>query len=178
MKTALAFVALALLCGSVAANAQAYGPQGYGQVPGPHPAYLHALSDLRAARHYLNDGWAWEPVRAEDNKAIREIDAAINNIKMAAIDDGKGLNDPFPIDGHLTPQNRFAKANELLYAAHQDLAKAEDVPQSPRPAQPSVAACGCGAQHGRIRQSASRTGNNLGTSRCEEVPQCAWLLAF
>ena len=29
------------------------------QVPGPHPAYLHALSDLRAARHYLNDGWAW-----------------------------------------------------------------------------------------------------------------------
>ncbi len=88
------------------------------------------LSDLRAARHYLNDGWAWQPVRAEDNKAIREIDAAINDIKSAAINDGKGLNDPFPMDGHLTPQNRFVKANELLWAAHQDLAKAEDVPQS------------------------------------------------
>ena len=125
MKIQTALIALALSSGSVAAHAQ-----GYGQVPGPHPAYIHALSDLRAARHYLNDGWAWQPVRAEDNKAIREIDAAINDIKAAAIDDGKGLNDPFPIDGHLTPQNRFVKANELLYAAHQDLARAEDVPQS------------------------------------------------
>ena len=125
MKIQLALVALALSSGSVAAHAQ-----GYGQVPGPHPAYIHALSDLRAARHYLNDGWAWQPVRAEDNKAIRQIDAAINDIKAASIDDGKSLNDPFPIDGHLTPQNRFVKANELLYAAHQDLSRAEDVPQS------------------------------------------------
>jgi hypothetical protein len=100
------------------------------QVPGPHPAYLHALSDLRAARHYLNDGWAWEPVRHDDNAAIREIDAAINEIKKAAIDDGKGVNDPFPIDRHLSPHDRFRKAKELLSAAHADLAKAEDVPQA------------------------------------------------
>ena len=121
-KTAAVALGMALAFGGVTAQAQ--------QVPGPHPAYLHALSDLRAARHYLNDGWAWEPVRAEDNKAIREIDAAINEIKMASIDDGKNINDRFPMDGHLTPQNRFVKANELLYAAHQDLARAEDVPQS------------------------------------------------
>lgn len=100
------------------------------QVPGPHPAYLHALTDLRMARAYLNDGWAWEPVRAEDTKAIREIDAAIGEIKGASIDDGKNLNDHPRMDAHLTPQNRFAKANELLYAAHQDLSRAEDVPQS------------------------------------------------
>jgi hypothetical protein len=99
-------------------------------VRGPHPAYLHALSDLRAARHYLNDGWAWEAVRRDDNAAIREIDAAIREIKMAAIDDGKGVNDPFPIDRQLAPHDRFRKANELLAAAHTDLAKAEDVPQS------------------------------------------------
>ncbi len=73
------------------------------EVPGPHPHYLHALSDLRAARHYLNDGWAWEPVRHDDNEAIRQIDAAINEIKQASIDDGKGLNDPFTIDTHLSP---------------------------------------------------------------------------
>ena len=99
-------------------------------VPGPHPAYLHALSDLRAARHYLNDNWAWEPVRDADNAAIREIDAAIEEIKRAAIDDGKGLRDPFPIDAHLTPRNRFHKANELLLAARKDLDHAEDVPSS------------------------------------------------
>jgi len=100
------------------------------EVPGPHPAYLHALSDLRAARHYLNDGWAFAPVRHEDEAAIREIDAAIDEIKRAAIDDGKGLNDPFPIDSHLSPHDRFRKANELLFAAHKDLDKAEDVPQA------------------------------------------------
>jgi hypothetical protein len=101
-----------------------------GEVPGPHPAYLHALSDLRAARHYLNDGWAWEQVRHDDNAAIREIDAAINEIKHAAIDDGKGLNDPFQIDTRLSPHDRFRKANELLRSAHEDLARAEDVPQA------------------------------------------------
>ncbi len=100
------------------------------QVPGPHPAYLHALSDLRAARHYLNDGWAWEGVRREDNDAIRHIDMAIDEIKKASINDGKGLNDPFPIDKHLSPHDRFRKANELLAAAHHDLDKAEDVPSS------------------------------------------------
>jgi hypothetical protein len=101
-----------------------------GAVPGPHPAYLHALSDLRAARHYLNDGWAWEAVRRDDDAAIREIDAAIDEIRRAAINDGKGTNDPFHIDAKVSPHDRFHKANELLWAAHNDLAKAEDVPES------------------------------------------------
>jgi hypothetical protein len=99
-------------------------------VPGSHPAYLHALSDLRAARHYLNDGWAWAPVKHEDDVAIREIDAAINELKQASIDDGKGLNDPFHIDTHLSPHDRFRKANELLLSAHNDIAHAEDVPRA------------------------------------------------
>ena len=121
-------VRLAILLAGISAAAP-FAAQAQ-QVPGPHPAYLHALSDLRDARHYLNDGWAWEPVRRDDNAAIREIDAAIREIKLAAIDDGKGVNDPFPIDKHLSPHDRFRKANELLFAAHNDLAKAEDVPQS------------------------------------------------
>jgi hypothetical protein len=100
------------------------------QVPGPHPAYLHALSDLRAARHYLNDRWAWAPVKHDDDVAIHEIDKAIDEIKRAAIDDGKGLNDPFPIDTGLSPHGRFRKAKELLWSAHNDLSRAEDVPES------------------------------------------------
>jgi hypothetical protein len=119
----VAMVAVAAMMSFGATKSQA-------QVPGPHPAYLHALSDLRAARAYLGEGWQWEPVRREDDHAIREIDAAIARIKQAAIDDGKPLSDHPRIDAHLTPQNRFAKANELLYAAHQDLDHAEDVPQS------------------------------------------------
>lgn len=100
------------------------------QVPGPHPAYMHALSDLRAARHYLADGFAWGPVRHDDDMAIREIDAAIHEIQVASIDDGKGDRDPFPIDRGLSPHDRFRKANELLASAHHDLDRAEDVPTS------------------------------------------------
>jgi hypothetical protein len=106
------------------------GPAAEAQVPGPHPAYLHALSDLRAARHFLNDGWAFEGVRREDNEAIAQIDRAIEEIKRAAIDDGKGVNDPFPLDRHMNPHDRFRKANDLLAAAHRDLEHAEDVPQA------------------------------------------------
>ena len=117
---------LVILAGTLAA----VGSAAQAQVPGPHPAYLHALSDLRAARHYLNDGWAWEGVRRQDNEAIRHIDAAIEEIKRASIDDGKGINDPFPMDRHLNPHDRFRKANELLAAAHHNLDRAEDVPSS------------------------------------------------
>src|ERR1700733_12075903 len=119
-------VRLALLLAALA-TAAPFAAQAQ-QVPGPHPAYLHALSDLRAARHYLNDGWAWEAVRHDDNAAIREIDAAIDEIKRASIDDGKGLNDPYRIDTHLSAHDRFRKANELLWSAHNDLTRAEDVP--------------------------------------------------
>ena len=100
------------------------------QVPGPHPAYLRALSDLRLARAYLNDGWAWEAVRREDNHAIDEIDKAIKEIKHAAIDDGKDLADHPPIDVHLAWHDRFARANELLNRARHDLDRAEDVPEA------------------------------------------------
>jgi hypothetical protein len=100
------------------------------QVPGPHPAYFHALDDLRAARGMLADHWQWGRVKHDDEAAIREIDAAINEIKHAAIDDGKSLNDYPPIDARLSPHDRFRRANELLAAAHRDLDHAEDVPQA------------------------------------------------
>jgi hypothetical protein len=122
VRTTILMMAVAAAGAPLAALAQ--------EVPGPHPAYLHALSDLRAARHYLNDGWAWEPVRRDDNAAIGQIDAAIREIKHAAIDDGKGDADRFPIDRGLSPHDRFRKANELLGAAHHDLDHAEDVPES------------------------------------------------
>ena len=43
---------------------------------------------------------------------------------------GRVVNDPFHVDTHVSPHDRFRKANELLWAAHNDLSKAEDVPQS------------------------------------------------
>ena len=99
------------------------------QVPGPHPAYLHALSDLRLARAYL-DQIAWPPVQRDEEHAIREIDAAIGEIKRASIDDGKNLEEHPPIDTRMRPDGRFRKALELLDKAHNDTARAEDVPEA------------------------------------------------
>src|ERR1700753_2160265 len=53
---------------------------------GNHPAYLHALSDLRMARAFLERP-ANVVVKWDEKRAITEIDAAIREIKEAAIDD-------------------------------------------------------------------------------------------
>jgi hypothetical protein len=103
--------------------------QAQEQVPGPHPAYLHALSELRAARAYL-DGIEWPPIRGDRDRAIHQIDAAIGDIKNAAIDDGKNLNDHPPVEMNMEPNGRFRAALDLLDKAHNDVAQAEDVRKS------------------------------------------------
>jgi hypothetical protein len=94
---------------------------------GKHPAYLHALADLRDARAYLQrpDGGA---LRAEESAAIADINHAIDEIKKAAIDDGKNPDDHLPIDGHLGWTGRLHKARELLDKAHHDVTEEEDNP--------------------------------------------------
>ena len=62
-------------------------------LPGKHPAYLHALSDLRAARWMMQHRPGDAAVSAHEDVAIAEIDAAIGEIKHAAIDDGKNIGD-------------------------------------------------------------------------------------
>jgi hypothetical protein len=94
---------------------------------GKHPAYLHALSDLREARAYLQrpDGGA---LHAEESAAIAEINHAIDEIKRAAIDDGKNIDDHVHIDAHLGWTGRLHKSRELLDKAHHDVTEEEDNP--------------------------------------------------
>jgi hypothetical protein len=90
-----------------------------------HPAYLHALSDLRTARSLLERP-ARPDVKWDENRAIREIDAAINEIKKASIDDGKPLNDHPPIDTNIQHRDRLRNAMNLLHGAADDIEKRED----------------------------------------------------
>jgi hypothetical protein len=92
---------------------------------GKHPAYLHALTDLRAARAHLEAHDGGE-LRHEEKEAIHEIDDAINEIKKAAIDDGKDLNDHPQVDAGLDHTGRLHRARQLLEKAHQDIAHEED----------------------------------------------------
>jgi hypothetical protein len=98
--------------------------------PVEHPHYLHALSDLRAARAHL-DKLAMNEHRDElEQKAIDHIDAAIRTIKEASIDDHKNLNDHPPVDAHITRSDRYRKALELLDSAHRDVTMEEDTAKS------------------------------------------------
>ena len=97
--------------------------------PGHHPAYLHALSDLRDARAHL-EHFSGDPVDHAEEHAIQHIDRAIGEIKQAAIMDGKNIADHMPVDAHLARHDRFRKAMELLDQAKRDVSGEEDQPDT------------------------------------------------
>jgi hypothetical protein len=94
--------------------------------PAHHPAYLHALSDLRAARwcieHRPGD-WAQS---ADEQESVRQIDAAIGDIKQAALDDGKNIADHPPVDEYPDHRGRIHEAVKFLQKARADIAREED----------------------------------------------------
>ena len=98
-------------------------------LPGKHPYYLHALSDLRAARWMLEHRPGDAAVSAKEDVAITEIDRAIGEIKHAAIDDGKDIHD-HPVVDIADRRGRLHKALELLHKVHDDVAREEDDPMT------------------------------------------------
>jgi hypothetical protein len=97
-------------------------------VPGKHPYYLHSLSDLRAARWLIEHRPGDAKVSADEDVAIARIDETINEIKHAAIDDGKDIHDHPPVDEKLDHKGRLHRADELLNKVHSDIAREEDDP--------------------------------------------------
>ncbi|MGA2421938.1 MAG: hypothetical protein ABSG69_17835 [Candidatus Acidiferrum sp.] len=93
--------------------------------PREHPAYLHALTDLRHARAHLERPGGGE-LKEQEKKAIHEIDEAISEIKKASIDDGKNIDDHPPVDAGLAWPGRLHRALELLDKAHHDVSEEED----------------------------------------------------
>src|SRR5579871_3067493 len=88
---------------------------------GDHPYYLHALSDLRAARWMIQHrpgDWAQT---VDETEAVRRIDAAINEIKKAAIWDGKDIEDHPHVDERPDHPGRLHAALDFLRKARQDI---------------------------------------------------------
>ncbi|MGB8259104.1 MAG: hypothetical protein WCE75_02080 [Terracidiphilus sp.] len=96
------------------------------QAPGDHPRYLRALSNLRLTRAYLDRLTPNEVIDQDSQRAIVEIDAAMREIRHAAIDDGQPLSVHPPIDARITPTDRFHKAREAANAAWVDINHEED----------------------------------------------------
>ena len=97
-------------------------------LPGQHPFYLHALTDLRSARWLIEHRPGDAAVSGDEDVAITRIDEAIQDIKKAAIDDGKDLKDHPPVDAKLDKRGRLHRAEELLKKVHADVAREEDDP--------------------------------------------------
>jgi hypothetical protein len=89
-----------------------------------HPAYLHAMSDLRYARALLSKP-AHPDVKWDEQNAIHEIDAALKEIRDAAIDDGKPLEDHPPIDVKVKHRDRLKQAEDALHKAATDIDEKE-----------------------------------------------------
>ena len=119
LTLALPFAVLAM--NPLAASAQV--------LPGKHPAYLHALKDLRTARWLLEHQAGDVKVYGDEDVAITEVDATINDIKHASIDDGKDLHDHPNVDVH-EHGSRLLRAIESLKKARADISGEEDNPET------------------------------------------------
>jgi hypothetical protein len=101
------------------------------QTPPPkHPAYLHALSDLRTARWMLANRPGDAAVTAHESEAIGEIDHAINELSRAAVNDGKNINSRPPADAPADYRGRLHKAADLLRTVRSDTYREEDNPSA------------------------------------------------
>jgi hypothetical protein len=94
--------------------------------PAAHPAYLHALSDLRNARANIERKGGDLAMKWDEHDAIVEIDRAIGDIKQASIDDGKNLEDHPPVDAHEPRAGRLHKGLAALQTARGDIEREED----------------------------------------------------
>jgi len=94
--------------------------------PQSHPAYLHALENLRSAR-WMVEHRPGDLVRSVyEVDAVRQIDWAMYEIRKAAIDDGKNVNWHPVVDDRTDHIGRLHEALRYLQEAHSEVARDED----------------------------------------------------
>jgi hypothetical protein len=94
-------------------------------IPGRHPAYLHALDQLRDARWFLEHR-PGPPLEERERQAIFEIDRAIEEVRRAAYYDGKDVYRHPREDEYPGGRERYRRISELLRMARDDVAREED----------------------------------------------------
>lgn len=132
MKITRIFQLCAILVFSIATshadatNTRPGNTAGSTGLQGEHPYYLHALSDLRAARWMIEHRPGNWQQTVDEIEAVRRIDAAIAEIRKASIEDGKNIEDHPPVDERPDHPGRLHAALDFLRKARQDISHDED----------------------------------------------------
>jgi hypothetical protein len=116
------------LASTVALSAMVFmtaSPASWAGFFGSHPAYEHAIEDLRTARHLLEKPEEAN-VAADEEAAVAEIDRALGEIKEAAANDWKENFMPPKIDVGWHHHERLKEASRLLQKAKSDISQEED----------------------------------------------------
>ena len=111
-----------LLCTAILAFA------AHADVPGKHPAYLHAITDLRDARWDISHREGNAAVKDQERQAITEINHAIDEARNAAAADGKNVAADPREDAKLDHAGKLHHAGDLLRQAKSDISEQEDNP--------------------------------------------------
>ena len=90
-----------------------------------HPAYMHALSNLRQARALLQTD-SRSGFREEKNRAMDEIDRAIQEVRRAVREEGRESRWTPPPATQGDPDRSLRSAMTLLDEAHGDVARGVD----------------------------------------------------
>lgn len=96
---------------------------------GQEPKYLHALSNLRAARGWINSDHR-PGTKDARRDAVKEIDRAIDEVKKAAHEDGKSTEFTPPPHGDADPWAPLRTAVHLLDDAYGDVKYGRDIPEN------------------------------------------------
>jgi hypothetical protein len=97
-----------------------------GAAKAAHPAYLHALADLRDARANLEKKGGDGKAKWDEHEGVAAIDKAIKEIKEAAIDDGRNIDEHVAVDAKEPRKGRLHKALDALKQAKKDVSLEED----------------------------------------------------
>jgi hypothetical protein len=104
-------------------------PAAFGDVPGRHPAYLDARTDLRRAERLME--WPeFRNVKHELDDSARHVREAIREIDAAAIWDRKNLEDNPRVDNYADRAGRFRAIAQFLFRAKRDIEREEDNPSA------------------------------------------------
>ena len=96
----------------------------FADLPGVHPNYVQAMSDLRTAKQYLARPDT-QNAQADELSAMEELDFCLRDLNAAATVDGKNTAAAPVVDAGFKG-NRIARALELIGKAQVEISGRED----------------------------------------------------